>query len=263
MKPAVRALHDVWVFILSVVRLVLSTHVPLAPFHIADHGEGKAAVLGQRNGYRAAQTRPGSHAGCRAGCAGRVVGNGDSAALQLDRTDAGIVVGQNGGHRCSPGISVVHGFASVDMVGRAASHERSQMSRLQLHHIGVNRAVALRHIHGFPGLSLVIGNAECGGITCQAQLGVGTDPVTENPASTLQHLDGLSAEAALLRKYGLVIAPGLSPIRALLTADHRGKLHVVLAFHPGQLGSVHSPHFPVGAGKQGRILLASVRIVGD
>lgn len=137
------------------------------------------------------QRRPGQEATPVSGRVCRVVGN-DSAALQLDRTDAGIVVGQNGGTGAVQYLRCP--WIRFGRYGRPrVPHERSQMSRLQLHHIGVNR-VALRHIHGFPGA--FPGHRKCG-MRWDHQSGPARSryrSVTENPASTLQHLDGLSAK---------------------------------------------------------------------
>ena len=145
----------------------------------------------------------------------------------------------------------------MDAVSLAVAHESHQMARFQLHHVGVNVAVGLGHHDHPPGLALVVRDAEGGGVARQAVGRVGADPVGEDPPAVGQHLNGLAAEGALLGEHRLVGAPGTAAVKALLAADHRGELHIVLAGHPVQLGGVHGPDRAVRTVEKGRVLFAA------
>ncbi len=257
MQHAVPTLHEIGVFILLVVGFVLVSHEALAPLHPADHREALAAVLGQCHSHRAAQSRPGCLSRLRVGGTGGIVGNGDPSALQLQGADAGIVVGQRRSLRLRPGLAPVKGLAAVDPVGLAVPHEGHQMSRLQLDHIGMNMAVALRHHHHMPALSLIIRDAEGGRIPGQAVHGIRAEPVGKDPSAVGQHLNGLPAEGALLRENRGVVAPGSAAVGALLTAHHGCILHIVLTLLPIELGGIHGPDRTVRSVEEGRILLTS------
>ena len=263
MQHAVAALHQVGVLVLLVVGLVLVAHVAFAALHPADDREGQAAVLGQGYRHRAAQAGPCGFAGLRVQRAGGVVGDGDAAALQFQRADAGIVVGQRGGRGLRPCVAVVEGFAAVDAPRLAVAHEGHQMSRLQLDNIRVDVAVALGHHDHPPRLALVIRNAERRGVAGKAIDRIGAEPVCEDPAPVGQDLDGLTAEGAFFGEDGGVVAPRLAAVGGFLAADDGGVLHVVLAGLPIQLGGVHRPDGVVGAVKQRGVLLAAGGVFGN
>ena len=263
MQHTVPSLHQVGILVLLVVGLVLIAHVALAALHPADDGEGQAAVLRKRHRHRAAQAGPCSLAGHGVRGAGGVIGNGDAAALQLDRADAGVVVGQRGGCGHRPSLAPVKGLAAVDAVGLAVAHKGHQMPRLQLDDIGMDMAVAAGHHDHAPSFTLVVRDTEGGGVAGQTLGRVGAQPVGKDPAAVGQHLNGLAAEGAFLREHGGVVAPCFAAVGALLAAHHSGELHIVLTLYTVQLGGVHRPHGVVRAVEQRGVLLAAGGVAGD
>ena len=183
MQHTVTALHQVGVLVLFIVGLVLVAHVALAALHPTDDREGHTAVLGQGYGHRATQPRPRGLAGLRVRRAGGVVGDGDAAALQFQRADARIVIGQRRGRGFCPGIAIVERLAAVDTPGLTVAHECHQMPRFQLHNIGVDMAVALGHHDYSPGLALIVRNTERRGVARQTIDRISAKPVGENPAA--------------------------------------------------------------------------------
>ena len=147
----------------------------------------------------------------------------------------------------------------MDAVGFAVAHKGHQMPRLQLDDIGVDVAVAAGHHDHAPSFTLVVRDAEGGGVAGQTLGRVGAQPVGKDPAAVGQHLNGLAAEGAFLREHGGVVAPCSAAVGALLA----GELHIVLALYAVQLGGVHCPHGVVRAVEQRGILLASGGVAGD
>ena len=156
MQHAICGLYQAGIFILTVAGSVSFACEALAPLQITDQGERQAAVLTERDSNRTAQPRPGGRSRLSTGRAGRIVGDGDAPALQLQCADGGIVVGQRGRNGDGPGVPVIRGFASVNAVRLTAAHEGGQMTVVKFDHIGMDSAAALGQICLMPGFPLII-----------------------------------------------------------------------------------------------------------
>lgn len=155
-QHAICGLHQAGIFILTVAGPVTFAREALTPLQITDQGESQAAVLTERDSNRTAQPRPGGRSRLRTGRAGRIVGDGDAPALQLQCADGGIVVGQRGRNGDGPGVPVIRGFAAVNAVRLTAAHEGGQMTAVKFDYVGMNPAAALGQIHLMPGFSQII-----------------------------------------------------------------------------------------------------------
>ena len=136
------------------------------------------------------------------------------------------------------------------------------MAVFQFHQRRVDASVALRHVDDSPGLTFVVRDAERRGVSRKTVLGIAADPGAHDPAAVGEYLDGLAAEGPLLREQHFRLLPGPSEVPGGLAPDDGGVLHVVLAFHPVQLGGVEGPYLAVGVLEKAGVLLAALRVVG-
>ena len=107
MKGPVPGLHQKGIFILTVVKAVFLTGKAFSRFHMTNQRKCPAVVLGKGHRYRAAKAGPGRLVLSGLRGAGRVAGNGQTSARQLNGTDAGIVVGKRSGDRRTSVVSIV------------------------------------------------------------------------------------------------------------------------------------------------------------
>ena len=155
MNPAVFSLNQAGIFVTAVVDVVPRTDKALAVLDNTPPGLGFSSVLGNGEYDRTALVGPDGALGLVIE-GDVIVYNADCAALKTDCGNACVVVAQHSRLRHAPGLAVIMGFRTVNMVSRAAAQQADQISGRKLHDIAVYAPAAAGHHDAAPGFALVI-----------------------------------------------------------------------------------------------------------